>query len=276
MNDAADFSSSRDYWSKRSKAWVTAASTGKATDETFDRALIDAAKIAAGTEVLDLAAGTGDPTMTIAAHLGDAGTVTALDMTLDMLAVARRRARNLALTNIRLVAGDMEALPFRDSAFDAITCRNGLMFPDNRVACAREARRVLKPGGRAAWLVWGTIEENPTYLTVNHGLERVFGEKIPLRMRRHALGDKGKLAALLGAAGFTAVEERRFAYERIVKKGDDYFRRAIARAVPNRIGDLTEAAWRVVVAAVEDASAPLRAGEDYRIPVVARIGIGMA
>lgn len=264
----------KDYWSKRSPAWTAGASTGKASDETFDRALIKAAAINPGDRVLDLAAGTGDPTMTIAGHVKQAGFVVAFDMTGSMLSVAQTRARNLELNNIGLVSGNMELLPFPDDTFDAITCRNGLMFPDDKPACVRETYRVLKPGGQAVWLVWATIEENPTYLTINRGLTKFFGEEFPPRMVRHVLGQEGALTALLGEAGFARIEERRFAYERVVPQGDDYFRRAVARTVPDKIGDLSEADWVNLLAAVEDASAEMRDEDVYRIPVVARLGIG--
>jgi ubiquinone/menaquinone biosynthesis C-methylase UbiE len=264
----------KDYWSNRSGAWTAGASTGKATDETFDRALIDAAAITPGTRVLDLAAGTGDPTMTIAQHLKGAGSVTAFDMTGAMLSVAQRRAENLGLDNVSIISGNMEYLPFPDSSFDAITCRNGLMFPDDKLACVREARRVLKPGARAAWLVWATIEENPTFLTVNQGLRAYFGKPFPPRMVRHTLGNEGALTALLRNAGFSKVDEKRFSYERVVAVGDDYFRRSIARTVPNEIGVLADSDWVELIAAVETASAALRDGDVFRIPVVARLGIG--
>lgn len=264
----------KDYWSNRSSAWTDGASTGKASDETFDRALMDAAEIKPNHRVLDLAAGTGDPSMTIAEHLKEAGSVVSFDMTEPMLSVAQRRAANLGLHNIDIVSGNMEMLPFPDETFDTITCRNGLMFPENKPACVREACRVLKPGGRAAWLVWATIEENPTYLTVNKGLQAYFHREFPPRMVRHNLGEQGALTSLLEQADFASVEERRFAYERLVAVGDDYFRRAIARTVPNEIGGLSDRDWDDLIGAVEEASADLRDGDTYRIPVVARLGIG--
>jgi ubiquinone/menaquinone biosynthesis C-methylase UbiE len=277
MSDGvADPANPRDYWKGRSAGWTAGTATGRPADDTFDRALIEAADIRSGDAVLDLAAGTGDPSVTIASHLYGTGSVTAFDMTFDMLAVGRQRAENLALRNVRMVVGDMAALPFPDAAFDAVTCRMGLMFPSDRPACVREARRVLKAGRRAAWLVWATVEENPTFLIVNAALRRYFNEDIPLRMARHALGGAGAVAALLSEAGFREVDERRVAYERVVPAGDDYFRRALARTMPHRTGSLTSDGWDELLALVEAESAALRVGDLFRIPVVARLGVGTA
>lgn len=272
----ADPGNPRDYWKGRSTAWRAGAASGKPADETFDRALIEAAAIRRGDAVLDLAAGTGDPSVTIACHLDGTGSVTALDMTVDMLTAARARAEALALRTIRLAVGDMAVLPFADAAFDAVTCRNGLMFPADRLACVREARRVLKRGRRAAWLAWATVEENPTFLMVNAALRRYFAEDIPLRMVRHALGEAGALAALLEAAGFVDVAERCIAYERVVPAGDAYFRRAVERTVPHRIGALTSKEWRELLGILEAECAALRVGGVFHIPVVARLGTGTA
>ena len=273
---AADPTNPRDYWKNRSAGWTAGTATGRSTDDTFDRALIDAAGIRRGDHALDLAAGTGDPTVTIAAHLDGAGSVTACDLTFDMLVVGRQRAENLGFRNVRMAVGDMAALPFPDASFDAVTCRMGLMFPTDRPACVREARRVLRAGRRAAWLVWATVEENPTFLVVNAALGRYFNEKIPLRMARHALGTAGAVAALLSRAGFRDVDERRIAYERVVPAGDDYFRRAVARTIPHRTGSLTGDDWAELMALVEAECAALRIGDLFRIPVVARLGVGTA
>ena len=154
------------YWADRTVGWSAGAPDGTATDDTFDRALIEASAIVPGMDVLDLAAGSGDPSVTIAEYLAGSGSVTALDLTYDMLAMAVGRRDKLKLDYFRIVSGDMAALPFPDKCFDAVTCRNGLMFPDDKLACVAEARRVLKPGAKGAWLVWSTIEDNPTFLRV--------------------------------------------------------------------------------------------------------------
>ena len=266
----------KNYWSNRTAGWAAGASDGAATDDTFDRGLIDAAAIVPGMDVLDLAAGSGDPSVTIAAHLAGSGSVTAYDMTYDMLAMARGRVDKLALDNFRIVSGDMAKLPFADASFDAVTCRNGLMFPEDKLACVAEARRVLRPGKRGAWLVWSTIEDNPTFLTVLDGLKRYFKEDFPPRMIRHVLGEAGALSALLIQAGFREVTEQRFAYERTVPVGNDYFRRAAARTIPQRVASTSDAEWSELLAIIEESSAALRDGDIFRIPVVARLAAGTA
>ena len=266
----------KNYWANRSVGWSAGGPDGKPTDDTFDRALMDAAGITPGMDVLDLAAGSGDPTVSIALEQAGDGSVTSYDMTFDMLAMAKGRVRKMALSNIRIVSGDMASLPFPDASFDAVTCRNGLMFPEDKLACVAEARRVLKPGAKGAWLAWSTIEDNPTFLTVVEGLKNHFKEEFPPRMIRHSLGKEGTLRTLLVEAGFQDVTEQRFAYERRVPVGDDYFRRAAARTIPQRAASLSEEEWAEIVAAVEQASAVLRDGDEFRIPIVARLASGTA
>jgi len=269
-----DPSNPRGYWKARSAGWAATTVGALPTDDTLNQALIEAAGIAPGQDVIDLASGTGDPSISIARALQAAGSVTACDLTPEMLAVARRRADELALGNWRVVAADMAALPFADGTFDAATCRFGLMFPNDRLACAVEALRVLKPGGRAAWAVWGAVEENPTYEMTRAGLARFFGEEVPPRERRHSLGAPGLLAALLTDAGFADVAQRSFTQIREVAPGADYFRRAARRTFPERVANLDEAGVGALTAALETEFAPLRDGGVYRIPSVVRIGVG--
>ena len=169
MTDAADnagdpFPNPKNCWANRTAGWSTGASDGTSSDDTLDRALIEATAIVLGMDVLDLAAGSREPSVTIAAHLAGNGLVTAYDLTYYMLAMAQGRVNKLALANLHIVSGDIAALPFPDASFDATTCRNGLMFPNDKLACVAEARRVLRPGAKGAWLVWSTIEDNPPHL----------------------------------------------------------------------------------------------------------------
>lgn len=109
--------------------------------------------------VLDIAAGTGEPGLTIAGML-TGGKVVITDLAEDMLAIARENAELRGIRNIETVACDVCDLPFPDNSFDALSCRFGFMFfPDMELA-AREMTRVLKPGGRLATSVWDGPEKN--------------------------------------------------------------------------------------------------------------------
>ncbi|MFT3822628.1 MAG: class I SAM-dependent methyltransferase [Chitinophagaceae bacterium] len=109
--------------------------------------------------VLDIAAGTGEPGLTIAAIASD-GKVVITDLSDKMLEIARENAAVRGITNIETYACDVCELPFDDNTFDAISCRFGFMFfPDMQLA-ANEMVRVLKPGGRLATAVWDVPEKN--------------------------------------------------------------------------------------------------------------------
>ena len=109
--------------------------------------------------ILDIAAGTGEPGLTIASKL-NGGKVIITDLADDMLQIAKEKAASRGITNIETRACDVSELPFADNSFDAISCRFGFMFfPDMQMA-ANEMYRVLKPGGKIATSVWSIPEKN--------------------------------------------------------------------------------------------------------------------
>ena len=109
--------------------------------------------------VLDVASGTGEPGLTIAAML-TGGKVIATDLAEGMLEVAKENATRNGIKNFEVVAGDVCDLPFHDNTFDAISCRMGFMFFPDMLMAAKEMVRVLKPGGRIAASVWSGPERN--------------------------------------------------------------------------------------------------------------------
>ena len=124
--------------------------------------IIAAIKPSGANNILDIAAGTGEPGLTIAAML-DGGMVTITDLSENMLAIAKENAENRGISNIETIACDVCDLPFADNSFDAISCRFGFMFfPDMQLA-ANEMARVLKPGGRIATSVWNVPEKKLSY-----------------------------------------------------------------------------------------------------------------
>eukprot|EP01037_Dinobryon_pediforme_P010218 gene10218-10288_t len=122
-------------------------------------AIIDHLQIKDNDLVLDIAAGTGEPGLTIAAIAKD-GKVIATDLSEEMLLIAEANAAAIGLKNYNTQIADVSELPFEDDTFDKISCRMGFMFfPDMQLA-ANEMYRVLKPGGIVATSVWGLPEQN--------------------------------------------------------------------------------------------------------------------
>ncbi|QKJ63463.1 class I SAM-dependent methyltransferase [Flavobacterium sp. M31R6] len=109
--------------------------------------------------VLDVAAGTGEPGLTIASHL-NGGKVISTDFAEGMLEVAQENAKNRGIKNFETIVCDVSELPFADNTFDAISCRFGFMFFPDMLLAIKEMTRVLKPGGKIATAVWNIPEKN--------------------------------------------------------------------------------------------------------------------
>lgn len=109
--------------------------------------------------VLDVAAGTGEPGLTIASIVKN-GKVIIADLSETMLDVAHENAAKKGIKNYETIACDVCELPFADETFDAVTCRLGFMFFPDMLIAAKEMVRVLKPGGKIATAVWAMPEKN--------------------------------------------------------------------------------------------------------------------
>ena len=113
--------------------------------------VVRAARVRAGERVLDVACGTGNTAIAARAR---GARVTGLDLTPELLEVARRRAQGEGFDDIEWKAGDAEALPLPDASFDAVLSSCGLMFAPDHARVAAEVGRVTKPGGRVAIQAW--------------------------------------------------------------------------------------------------------------------------
>lgn len=160
-----------------------------------------------GERVLDIACGTGLVTLRAAEAVGPAGFVAASDISEDMVTslAAQAAARGITGDFRRM---DAETLDHPDADFDAVLCALGLMYVAEPPNAIREMRRVLRPGGRAAAVVWGARK--------NCGWAEIF----PIVERRtasdvcpmfFALGTGSTMAESFRAAGFREVREERIA-----------------------------------------------------------------
>jgi ubiquinone/menaquinone biosynthesis C-methylase UbiE len=161
-----------------------------------------------GDTVLDIAAGTGEPGLSIAERLGK-GKVVITDLSDGMLEVARDNAVKRGITNVEFVACDASELPFDDNSFDAISCRMGFMFfPDMEMA-AKEMYRVLKPGGTMATSVWGAPEKNfwITAIMSNINKNLKIPPPEPGAPGMFRVAKSGVLAGILENVGFNEIRE---------------------------------------------------------------------
>ena len=169
------------------------------------------AQLAPGMHVLDLASGTGEPSLSIAKAVGPQGRVVATDLVPGMLDNARQNARALGLTNIEFRQADAEQLPFSDQEFDRVTCRFGIMFFPQIDKALAEIRRVLKPGGRVSFIVWGSFAENPLFAaTLGPFMKHVqVPPPPPDAPTIFRFADENKLASTLKSSGLHSVEVRK-------------------------------------------------------------------
>jgi ubiquinone/menaquinone biosynthesis C-methylase UbiE len=183
-------------------------SKSAAMGRNVTQALVEYARPAMGMKVLDLASGTGEPAISLSSKVGSGGDVIALDLSSELLEVAKQRAEQRRLTNFHVRVADAQELPFADNTFDLITCRFGVMFFADCEKALIEASRVLKPSGRVCFVAWGPFDQPYWKSTMGIAHRHVGGpllEASSANMFRFA--DPGSLAKVLHLAGFTAVEE---------------------------------------------------------------------
>lgn len=172
------------------------------------RAIVAAAQARSGMRVLDIACGTGEPAISLAAVLIGDGDVVGVDISPAPLKIAGERAIQRGLSNVTFQQADAHELPFPNNSFDCITSRLGIMFFSDLPRALSEMRRVLKPEGRAILLVWGPMDQ-PYFQTTIGAILRMLPEaSVPESGRKmFALGNKGVLTQVLRQAGFSEVKE---------------------------------------------------------------------
>ena len=182
-------------------------------------ALID---LREGETVLDLGSGGGIDVLLSARRVGATGRVYGLDMTDDMLELARDNQRKAGVENVEFLKGDIQAIPLPSSSVDVVISNCVINLAPDKSQVLAEAFRVLKPGGR---------------LAVSDVIVR--GEVSPALRGDMAMWagciagalDEPDYKARLGAAGFEDVDiETWRVYEGVVGDGEGKFASAFIRA----------------------------------------------
>ena len=187
-------------------------------------AMIGHLAIAADHQYLDVAAGTGEPGLTIAQLVPD-GRVVLTDLAVEMLEIASRRAAVMGVTNVETEVCSADDLPFGDATFDGVSVRFGYMFfPDTAQATA-EFARVLKPGGRLCSSVWVKPESNP-WTSIAMGAiasEVELPPTDPDKPNMYRCAAPGHVGALYEAAGLRDVAEWDVEVELVTDSAEQYW-----------------------------------------------------
>jgi SAM-dependent methyltransferase len=170
-------------------------------DELFGHAALTS-----GEAVLDLGCGCGATTLGAARAVGATGSALGVDLSAPMLDVARQRARERGLDNVRFEQADAQTAAFPDGAYDVVVSRFGTMFFADELAAFRNVGRAMRPGGRLCIVTWQPLPANP-WLTVAGSVLLRYGTapEVPAGPGMFAQADPEALAAMLTAAGFGAV-----------------------------------------------------------------------
>jgi len=240
-------------------------------------AMIERLEIAESHHHLDVAAGTGEPGLSIA-RLAPKGRVVLTDLVAEMLDIAARRARAQGIANVETFVCSADDLPFNDAAFDGVSVRFGYMFFPHVAKATGEFARVLKPGGRLCSSVWVRPEENPWTAIVMQAIaaEAVVAPPDPAGPGMFRCAAPGYVGALFEDAGLRDVVEWDVNVELVTRSPEQYWEMisehvSLAVAALQQVDEPARA--RIRANAIAKVSAFEKDGK-VRVPGVARCIVG--
>jgi SAM-dependent methyltransferase len=240
-------------------------------------AMIERLGIADDQRHLDIASGTGEPGLSVAA-LAPQGHVVLTDLAPEMLQIATRRASARGIANFDTVVCSADDLPFRDGTFDSVSVRFGYMFFPDLAKATAEFARVLRPGGRLCASVWVRPDENPwTSIAMRAiGAEVALPPPDPEGPNMFRCASPGSVGALYAAAGLGDVEEWDVGVELVTSSPAEYWEMisehvSLAVAALRRVDAATRE--RIAKAVIAEVGAYTDGGQ-VRVPGMARCIVG--
>jgi SAM-dependent methyltransferase len=195
----------REFWNGEvGEKWVTEHAQLERVLSSIGQAAIDEAKVTSGEKVLDVGCGCGSTTLALAQAVGAGGRVVGVDISAPMLAFAKARGgeRNASFE----LADATTYQP--DVAFDVIHSRFGVMFFEDPHAAFANLARVLRPGGRIAFVCWRPQSENAWVTVPMRAVLRFAAPPEPTPPDApgpFAFADAARVRSILEGAGFTNV-----------------------------------------------------------------------
>jgi SAM-dependent methyltransferase len=192
-------------WDALAPAWDSWGDWHARATARLTARMVDAAAPSAGETILELACGpTADAALEVDARLRGRCTVIASDVSPAMIDAAQRRARRRG-ARVSWKVLDAAAIEFADQSVDVVFCRWCYMLLPDPARALREAFRVLRTGGRLAFLVFARPQDNPFFmLPAGVLIERGLLEPPrPGEPSMFAMADRDGSLALVAEAGFT-------------------------------------------------------------------------
>jgi len=189
------------------RRWVAAADQRDRILAPVADALLDAAALTPGERVLDVGCGCGVTTLTAAVQVGDRGSVTGIDLSAPMLAVARERALSTRLGNVEFVQDDAQTRAFEPASVDLVLSRFGTMFFSEPAQAFGNIGAALTASGRLCIATWRPLVANE-WLAVP-GAVLLGHTDLPPSAEgpgMFAQSDASIVADVLGAAGFVGID----------------------------------------------------------------------
>ncbi len=258
-------------WGETAKYWTKHSDIIRAMFAPVTEALIRDAGIREGHSVLDVAGGSGEPSLTIAGRVGPSGSVTCTDAIAEMVEAARAEAASRGITNIEFRQCTAESLPFADATFDVVVSRLGAMFFPDPLAACKEMLRVTKPGGAIAFVVWHKSELNPFCHIVSDVMSRHVAGQPPDPDAPDAFrfAELGKLASILKHAGATEVTDRVLQFQVQAPITAEQFwsiRSEISETLRSKLAALYEAEREQIGREVEESVRPFFPNDQMNFP----------
>ena len=157
-----------EFWNgETGRNWVTHDAIMEAMLQPLGESVMDTLALQPGEHVLDIGCGCGHTSLSLADRVGAEGSVTGVDISAPMLAVASQLAaeRNSEHTSIQFLEADAQTHTFEPERYDVIFSRFGVMFFEDPIAAFANIRSVLRASGRLAFCCWQPRAVNP-FMTV--------------------------------------------------------------------------------------------------------------
>jgi SAM-dependent methyltransferase len=263
-------------WATVAPAWGEHAEYVDARAVAVTDRMLELADLEEGERVLELACGAGGLGIAAAARVGETGKVVLSDVVDEMAAIAGKRA--VGIDNVSTRVLDLEQIDEPDESYDAVLCREGLMFALDPAGAASEIHRVLRPGGRTVVAVWGPRERNPWLGVVLDSASAQLGAPVPPPgiPGPFALEDSERLAAVLAAGELEDIRIEERAASMKVASFDEWWERTCALAGPlaKLLASLPTAARQELRTRAFEAAAVFKTDGGFAFPGVTLIATG--